>query len=315
MSRLALLSIFVLTSLASTLAAGYEFHEAVPGQLDVIKDGKIVVRYMHAYDQSTSERAHDTYKPYLHVFDAEGKGPITKGPGGQYTHHRGIFLGFSKIGFEGERFDLWHMKGVEQVHQKFLKQEADNEQAVFTSLIHWNDKAGQPILQEQRTFTITEGPEAGYAAITMNSSLYAERGDVELAGDPEHAGAQYRPANEVDRKKTIYYFPGENTDPKKVKDLPWVGESYTLDGKQYSVVILNSPENPKGTVFSAYRDYGRFGAYPTTTVKQGEKLTLQYKWLIKQGEMFTPDTIQSAWNNHTGEDKPAPELTVRPVSK
>lgn len=313
-TRFVALVLFVIST--SGLSAGFEFHEPVPGQLDVLKDGKIVARYMHAYDQSTPERAHETYKPYLHVFDAEGKAPITKGAGGQYTHHRGIFLGFSKLGFEGERFDLWHMKGVEQVHQKFLKQEAEDEQAVFTSLIHWNDKEGQPILKEERTFTIANGPDPAYVAITMDSSLLAERGDVELTGDPEHAGAQFRPANEVNRNKTVYYFPGENTDPKKVKDLRWVGESFSIGDKQYSVVILNSPENPKGTVFSAYRDYGRFGAYPSFTIKQGESKKLHYRWMVKSGDMFAPQKIHTTWLDLFSDvDEPTPEVTVRPVKK
>jgi len=302
----------VVLSMTSTLFADFEFNEAVPGQLDVIRDGKIVARYMHAFDQSTPELAHETYKPYLHVFDAEGKAPITKGAGGQYTHHRGIFLGFSRLGFEGDRFDLWHMKGVEQVHQKFLKQEADEKQAVFTSLVHWNDKDDHPILKERRTFTISKAPAPAYVSITMESTLHAERGDVELKGDPEHAGAQYRPANEVDRKKTVYTFPGKNTNPKQDKDLMWVGETYTLHGDQYSVVIFNHTENPSGTVFSAYRDYGRFGAYPAFTIKQGDSRTLKYRWLVGQGKMFPTEMIQSSWNDFTGQEKTTTAITVKP---
>lgn len=316
MSRLSHLFAFgLLVLITGPLSAGYEFNESVPGQLDVVKNGKIVARYMHAFDKSTPDREHETYKPYLHVFDAGGDKPITKGPGGQYTHHRGIFLGYNKVGFEGERFDLWHMKGVQQVHQKFLKQEGTDDKAEFTSLIHWNDRKGQPIVKEERTFTITPGPNGGYATVTMTARLQAERGDVELAGDPEHAGAQFRPADEVDRKKTIYYFPGENADPKKDKDYDWVGETYTLGDKQYSVVILNNPDNPKETVFSAYRDYGRFGAYPKATIKQGETLTLNYQWLIKEGDMFGADLIQSKWTDaYSDVETATPKVTVKPVS-
>jgi hypothetical protein len=64
-----------------------------PGEcLDVVLDGRVAARYMCAYDQSTPERLHDTNKPYLHVFDAEGKLPITNGPSGLYPHHRGILV-------------------------------------------------------------------------------------------------------------------------------------------------------------------------------------------------------------------------------
>ena len=85
--------------------------------LDILSEGRRVSRYMIAHDTSTEERRHETYKPYLHVYDASGAEPVTKGAGGQFTHHRGIFFGYSRLGFEGRRLDRWHMKGGEQVHR------------------------------------------------------------------------------------------------------------------------------------------------------------------------------------------------------
>ena len=91
-----------------------------PGEyLDILLDGRVVGRYMYAYDKSTRKRQAETYKPYLHVFDAQGKAPITKGPGGQDTHHRGIYIGWQQVGFQGEKYNLWEMGGGAIVHQKF----------------------------------------------------------------------------------------------------------------------------------------------------------------------------------------------------
>ena len=74
--------------------SGFAFKDQ-PGQfLDILQNGKIVGRYMDALDLSTPQKRTETYKPFLHVFDAEGKAPITKGPGGEYTHHRGIMAGW-----------------------------------------------------------------------------------------------------------------------------------------------------------------------------------------------------------------------------
>ena len=56
----------VLTLAAS--AAEFSFKEA-PGTLDVLCDGKVIARYMHAHDTSTPAKQAETYKPYLHVFD------------------------------------------------------------------------------------------------------------------------------------------------------------------------------------------------------------------------------------------------------
>ena len=186
---------------------------------------------MYAYDKSSPERLAETYKPYLHVFDAEGKQPITKGPGGLFTHHRGIFIGWRKITFQGRDYDRWHMKGGEIVHQKFLDQKAGADEASFTSLTNWNDAAGKPFLVEERTMTFHRGPAPVRLVIDFHTKLTAPRGDVTLGGDPEHAGVQYRPANEVDRKQTIYVFPKENAELPQGPRLP-VGGRDLCAGRQ-----------------------------------------------------------------------------------
>jgi hypothetical protein len=77
-------------------ATGFCFKDTAGEYLDVYLDGRAVARYMYANDSSTPQQANETFKPFLHVFDAEGKGTITKGPGGSFTHHRGIFFGWRK---------------------------------------------------------------------------------------------------------------------------------------------------------------------------------------------------------------------------
>ncbi len=98
---------------------------------------------MTAYDPSSKESRLETYKVYTHVFDKEGKEPITKGAGGDYTHHRGIFLGWSKTKFDGKGIDSWHMKGCVQVYQKILAEETGEHSAKLTVLIHWQTDDGK----------------------------------------------------------------------------------------------------------------------------------------------------------------------------
>jgi hypothetical protein len=309
------LACFASTLLAATAAAadtGFSFQD-VPGKhLDVRLDGRIVARYMYECDKSTPERRLETYKPYLHVFDAEGKAPITKGPGGNYTHHRGIFIGWRKIDFQGKSYDRWHMKGGEIVHQKFLQQEAGPDQAVLTSLTNWNDESEKPIVTEERTMTFRRAPAPARLIIDFTAKLTAPRGDIVLDGDPEHAGVQYRPAQEVDTKATLYVFPRENPNPHKDLDYPWVGETYTLSGKHYSVVDMNHPENPKETHFSAYRDYGRFGGFFKKPIKSGESLTVRYRFLIADGDMPATDVIEKCFDQFTAATTPSPvpKITV-----
>ncbi|MFP6881857.1 MAG: PmoA family protein [Roseibacillus sp.] len=282
--------------LISPLTAQVEIKDTKGKHLDVLAHGKVLVRYMYEHDTSSKERQHETYKPYLHVFDAEGKKPITKGPGGKFTHHRGIFIGWNRLQFNGKSYDRWHMKSGDIVHQKFLKQEAGGHGGSFTSLTQWNDNDEKPLLDEERTMTV-QAVHGGNVrmVIDFQSKLTATYGDVFLKGDPEHAGIQYRPANEVDAKKTKYTFPAEGTNVKNERDLPWIAETYVLDGKAYSVVQMNHPGNPKGTKHSAYRDYGRFGSFFEKEIKKGESLTVNYQFVIADGELPERKKIEQAW--------------------
>jgi len=283
-----------------------------PGQyLDVLRDGKVAGRYMYAYDRSTEEKGIETYKTYLHVFDADGKEPITKGAGGLYTHHRGIFIGWMKLACNGKSYDRWHMKGGEQIHRKFTVREADAGHATFTSLVDWTDENGKPLVTEERTMTFRRAEAPVYQIIDFSSQIQAVAGDIVLNGDPEHAGVQFRAANNVDRGKTTFVFPGQNVDPKSDGNLPWIAETISINDKLYSVIDLNHPDNPKDVKISAHRNYGRFGYFPKTEIKKGESCTIKYRFLVAEGDMPSAELIQKNCNEFTGRTDPTPQLTVK----
>ena len=309
--RAALAALLAWSGAAAADAEKFSLADTAGQHLDVLLGGKLVARYMDAYDVSTPQKRLETYKPYLHIFDAEGKAPITKGPGGNYTHHRGIFIGWMKIACNGKSYDRWHMKGGDQIHRQFLAQAADAEHATFTSQVEWTGEPGQVLIAEERTMTFRPAAVPARLIVDFTSKLKAVAGDLVLDGDPEHAGCQYRPAAEVDGKQTVYTFPQEKADPKKDRDYPWAGETYTLAGQQHSVVIMSHPDNPKGTRWSAYRDYGRFGAFPKVPVKAGETLTLRYQFVIADGAMLPAETIQKMYNAFSGSTAATPPITVK----
>ena len=313
MKRDALLCLaFAVTTTASALAAdGFTLADTAGKQLDVLHGGKPLVRFMYAYDPATKESLHDTYKPYLHVFNPSGEKLITKGPGGQYTHHRGIFIGWNKITFDGKSYDRWHMTGGEQVVQKISKQDAAADKATFTALVHWNDTAKEAFITEERTFTVRR--MAAGTLIDFSAKLSAPRGDVQLNGDPEHAGIHFRPAGELDTKKTLYHFPAEKPNAHKDTDYPWVGETFTLGSAPYSVVEMSHPKNAAGTRWSAYRDYGRFGAFPVAEIKQGSSATFNYRFLIANGELPASETIGKLYSEFAGVSAPVVMVTTLPA--
>ena len=293
---------------------GFCFKDTAGEYLDVYLDGRAVARYMYANDISTPERSHQTFKPYLHVFDAAGKDTITKGPGGQFTHHRGIFFGWQKIDFEGKKYNMWEMAGNNrQIHQKFLDQKATADQASFTSLVDWKMADGKTLVEDERTFTFYRRPAPTLALIDFSTKVKAVAGDLDLNGDPEHGGVQFRAAQEVDTKTLMYCLPKEAVeapqDPnaefqimKTAKiaktDLPWAAESYQLDGKTYNAEEMSAPGNPTGTRWSAYRDYGRFGAFPAAKLKANETLTLRYRFWVTAGDAPTRADLQKHYDEY-----------------
>jgi hypothetical protein len=58
---------------------------------------------------------------------------------------------------------------------------------------------------------------------------------------------------------------------------------------------MNHPDNPKGTKYSAYRDYGRFGAFFTADIPKGESLTVRYRIVVMDGELPERAAIEKAW--------------------
>jgi hypothetical protein len=277
-------SVFFLAA-APLLLAADGFKDEKGKHLDILHKGKPLVRYMYAYDQSTKEAAHETYKVYHHVMDEEGKDTLTKGAGGKFTHHRGLVVGWAKLKVGDKGYDTWHMKNCTIKHIKIVKQEATKEASTLTTEIHWLANDGSKILEETRTVKVYHNDDAAHALIDWSTTLKASDGDLQLKGDPEHAGFQYRPHNDVAGNKSAKYtFHKDGLNLKKDYDLPWVGETYELRGKKYTVQHMNHPDNPKKTVYSAYRDYGRFGAFFQTDIKNGESLTIKYRIRVISGD-------------------------------
>jgi hypothetical protein len=194
---LSLMTVVFLCS-AAPAADGFSWKDTEGKYLDLLLDGKKVTRYMYAYDTSTEQSTFETYKPFHHVYDADGN-RLTNGPDGsseyprkgiRYPHHRGILIGWNKLMFEGRRYDLWHMKEVHQVHQKFEELTAGPDMAQSTVLIHWNALDGKPMLVEHRRTTVYRQSDPTVVMLDFLSELRAVRGDVLLDGDPEHAGVQ-----------------------------------------------------------------------------------------------------------------------------
>jgi len=298
--------IFLITALCMSVALTFATEPGAVADeyIDILQNDKPIVRYMHTFDKSNNDRKHETFKVFHHVMNEEGTSPITKGPRGLFTHHRGFFIGWNKLQHGGSEHDLWHMRKEEaQVHREVLVEKPGAERSILSTRIVWYGTDGETVvLEEIRTITVHHNDPKAHAVIDFQSELRAVNGDVELRGDSEHAGMHYRASQEVaENKSATYIFHAENINPREDKDLPWVTMTYQmLDGRHYTVQHMNHPDNPKDTYYSAYRDYGRFGAFFEDTIKDGNSLTVNYRLRITSGEAPSRDEMDAQYKKYLG---------------
>lgn len=273
-----------------------------------------VMSYMHSpLDESTKEQRQKTYKVYHHVYTPDGSRLMTKGPGGLFPHHRGLFYGFNLIRYgDGKTADVWHCK--ESAHQSHFNSLAMVAGAVFgrdVNIVNWHGKDGDVFATEYREMTaylITGG-----TMIDFRSRLETNVGTVSLKGDPQHAGFQFRASQDVPdmTKKLTYYVrpdgkaePGDFRNWSDKKDetsinknhfnLPFNAACITLpclvesggkkENRKFTVCYFDHPNNPKPSRYSE-RDYARFGSYFEYELTEDRPLNVRYRIWIQEGEM------------------------------
>lgn len=275
-----------------------------------------VLRYMYAFDRSTKESTHDTFKVYHHVFGPGTDKIITKGPGGLYTHHRGLFVGWNKTSFEDQTLDFWHCKNGEHLrHAKFLEMKGDAKHGTMTSEIHWVDREGKPVVVETRTVSARQHAETGGWQIDWSTQLVSQRGEIKLDGDRQHAGFQFRAAQAVAEAKNARYvrptgFPeqpdayqvSDGKDPNKHVDLGWLAMTFEIDETRFNVEYFEDPSVPHPSRYSE-RPYGRFGAFFKTKFDAENPLEMRYRLIITAGKTSKRSAIQKRYATFLSELK------------
>ena len=285
--------------IASAEKTNFSWHTTEDKYTDLLHGKKKIARYVH--ERMIPEDRERTYKPFHHIYDRNGKSFITKGPGGKFSHHRGIFFGFSKCSVldgQGKKVsvDTWHCKRGHQVHEKFLEITANDKMASHTSEISWKVDDGTIFAKEKRTLTFSFENDMSLI-IDFKSTIETDQNQITLDGDPQHAGFQFRASNEVfekTSKKTFYVRPVDGKDDmgktknwpqnKEMTNLEWKGQSVVLGDDRYFTLYLDHPNNPKPSYYSE-RDYGRFGSYFKTQVSPDTPLQVNYRLHLSPSEL------------------------------
>lgn len=286
---------------------------SIPQQsMDLSFGDKTLLRYINRpYDPENIE---ETKKPFHHVFDPSGKHLLTKGIGGKYSHHRGIFVGY-KVYIGGEVVDIWHARnGEHSAHRKMLH---DAVGAVFgeqSVLIDWKDTKSETFIEETRTLRAYQPDESQYI-VELWTELKSLKGHIRLDGDRQHAGVQFRAAQEVAEHENTTRFlrpqmwsqlkTDEANNAEDYLDLPWDAMQFTVENQRYTVAYLTGPKNPDGARISE-RAYGRFGEFIPYEITESKPLLLHYQWWIHTGDDVTRDAVEARYQDMAG----PPQVTI-----
>ncbi|MDD2474822.1 MAG: PmoA family protein [Dysgonamonadaceae bacterium] len=285
----------------------FEWRDTPNEHLDLFFDGKRVLRYEYKLGSNFEKGKTLTAsnKPFYHIYDLQGDNLITNGPEeGVWSHHRGIMIGWRDVGFKGEKLSFWGMEDLTvQKHIEFRKNVAGPVLAQTEAFIQWNDSNGNTIIEEVRQATIFKQSAPDILLLDYTSDLTAVGGAVTLDGNADHGGVQFRAHNDVaedsvETNKAHYYFHQDSIDALKDFDLPWVGMRYGLNNKRYSIVQMDDLKNGQPSMWSAYRDYGRFGPFFKKELNADETLTVNYRFWMSESDMPSRDVLSSKYKTY-----------------
>jgi len=219
------------------------------------------------------------------VFAPDAPVLLTKGAGGKFSHHRGVFLGWGKTSAGERKANFWHMPPTESsqrlVGYDLARRMAGPVAARSSSTVRWYTKDGEALVEDERevtTWRVMDGWLLDYVI-----ELRSLGGEVVLDGDPPHAGFQFRAAQSVAEANSCAYLrpeSGVHQGNDNWADCAWVAGRFPIDGRQYEVAFFDHPDNPRPTVYNT-RAYGRFGPFFRATLKEGEPLVVRYRLLVR----------------------------------
>jgi len=237
------------------------------------------------FDPKNSE---PTYKVFTHIMDFAGKEPITKGAGGKFTHHRGLFIGWKDTLVGDQDYDTWHMSNSIQKHVGWLDFIGTDGKALQQEKIDWCNLEGKTFIQEIRRISATPA-EGESRQFDFQSELTSTAGKIQLKGDLQHAGMQVRLAQEVAEHEdsTNYILPAGSVsgEDDKVTGAWWACCSAEVGGKRYWVLHMTHPSTCAETPVYSIRKYARFGAFWEPTLEEGKPQTYSFRVVVSEREL------------------------------
>lgn len=215
-----------------------------------------------------------------------------------HPHHKGVWLSVDEI--NGIKF--WNEDGA-IVNQSVEVIESSGNPAVFRTVNHWVNSAGEPLLIE--TTKVSVSPQR---LLTYDVTFTTPQESVEI-GDTKEGMFAIRLPNSM--REMVAGGPVVNADGVTGTGAAWGLESRwvdyrgPIDGHVWGVTLMDHPQNPWKSRYHV-RNYGLFainpfgaGAYTKGSAaaqpphhrifKQGESLNFKYGLFVHDDQTTTAD--------------------------
>ena len=179
--------LIVALALPCTLLAQFEFKDIDGKTLALTEAGKPVFHYNYGMMLAPGVPKDRTRCCYIHPLYTPSGVVVTEDFPQDHLHQRGVSWTWAVVKVDGQSYDLWNMKGIFSRHERFLKRELTNGNAVLAMREGWY--AGERCVVEADV-EVTVHPAAGGKrdmdfTIILQPATSSES-PVEIGGAPDH---------------------------------------------------------------------------------------------------------------------------------
>ncbi len=278
----------VLLLAASSWAAEFRIEEADGKRLHVYDGNQHVLTYNFGLMLKPGVREDRARCCYVHPLYAPDGTLLTDDFPADHLHHRGLSWMWPTVDVDGERFNLWEIRGIRNRFEKWLKREAVAatariavENGWYTAkrkvaretvelVVHHATPKGRPI-------DVTLTFEALESALSITGELPTKKG---------YGGLGFRFAPRKDT--VITTAAGVQEKDSNLLPFLWADLTGTFEGgRRAGATVIIDEKNPGYPNGWTLRNYGYLGvAWPGLqlfTLSPGKPLVLRYRVLLHAG--------------------------------
>ncbi len=278
---------FVFGPQATASAAGFRVVDDDEERLHVYEGEKPVLTYNYGMQMKQGVPKDRQRSSYVHpVYGLDGEVLTADFPQDHY-HHRGVSWMWPRMKVGEREVDLWHIQGIRQHFNRWIRREVSANGAVLKVLNDWKLDGQKTVAKETVTIDVHPAQEKG-RAIDFRLRFRALEEPIMLWGQVRkgYGGFCFRFGP---RESTVITTEEGRQEDSNLKPFRWADLSGQFrDRNEVSgAAVFVHPDNPDSPNGWTLRHYGFLGpcwpALEKYWLRPGQPVTLNYRVWIHQG--------------------------------